>query len=300
MNATLDDYKVKLAKLMESPFRVIECNEFLDSSKESEIIGPMPGEEDFASERQALQKKLHKLQPEMYSFYMEPLLSREQERHLFRKYNYFKFKALKLLQKCNPTSPVPVVVDQIEEYLQKAKEVKSQIATSNARLVMSVAKKQPDYKSSNGGAGFLMEIVSDGNMGMIRAIDYFDWQLGNKFSTYATWAIIDTCRRNRLQRQKHSVCFNSDEDVLFDVPAPEIPEPELDFNTLMETLNERQKEVLVKCFGLDGQGTRRLEEIGRSIGVSKERVRQIRESALCELRIKMGVDDTHTRLAKGA
>jgi hypothetical protein len=118
-----------------------------------------------------------------------PLLTREQEAHLFRKYNYLKYKAAKLRQELDPAQPKSSLMDEIEGLQSEAVTIKNEIARANLRLVVSIAKRHvtPDQN--------FFELVSDGNVSLLRAIEKFDFARGNKFSTYASWAIMKNFAR---------------------------------------------------------------------------------------------------------
>jgi len=221
------------------------------------------------------------------------------------------------------------------------------LVTANSRLVISVAKK---YMSR--GVPFL-DLIQEGNIGLIRATKKFDYRRGHKFSTYATWwirqavtrAIADQGRTirvpvhmgdqiNKLLRTQHQLTQklgrdpsveelaialdvlpkkvenmiqvsrrplsletptdNEDDSVLGDfIEDNEIPAPDVTatYNLLrehlemvMESLPPREVRILQLRYGLlDGQAYT-LEEVGRKMGVTRERVRQIEAQALSRLR----------------
>ena len=124
------------------------------------------------------------LPPYLASMYETPLLTREQEQHLFRKMNYLKHKASELRKRLDDRRPSMAAMDLIEKLAKEATAVKNDIVRANLRLVVSIAKRYasaPDH---------LFELISDGNMSLIRAAEKFDFARGFRFSTYATWAIM--------------------------------------------------------------------------------------------------------------
>ena len=126
-----------------------------------------------------------------------PLLSREQEAHLFRKMNYLKCRANQLKEQLDPDRPSPGDLDEIERLLAEALAVKNRIVEMNLRLVVSIARTRVK-------AGYdLSECVSDGNLALIQAVDGFDFARGNKFSTYAAWAIRHAVSRNKRRSIRH-------------------------------------------------------------------------------------------------
>ena len=137
------------------------------------------------------------LPPYLASLYEMPLLTREQEQHVFRKYNFLKYRAGKLREELDPAQPRAALMDEIESLYQQAIETKNEIARANLRLVVSIAKRHvtPDQN--------FFELVSDGNVSLLRAIEKFDFARGNKFSTYASWAIMKNFARTIPGEFKH-------------------------------------------------------------------------------------------------
>ncbi|MDX1964340.1 MAG: sigma factor, partial [Pirellulales bacterium] len=116
----------------------------------------------------------------LQSLYETPLLTREQEAYLFRRFNYLKYRAAKLRADLDPATAKSGVMDEIERLYDLAVAVKNQIVRSNLRLVVSIAKRHV------GPSDNFFELVSDGNISLIRAVEKFDYSRGFKFSTYAS------------------------------------------------------------------------------------------------------------------
>jgi RNA polymerase sigma factor (sigma-70 family) len=285
-----NDVKLRLVRLMESPFRVFSEESFDDPRNEPEIMAPIPGYIKFLKDREKVHRSRDDAPHELKPLYEEPLLTREQEYHLFRQFNFLKHKALRLLQRADVLAPNKTEVETVEKLLGLASNVKRQIVCSNLRLVMNLAKKSKEF-IANPNIDLLAELVSDGNMGMCRAVEYFDYRLGNKFSTYATWAILHTMKNGRQSRMKHAQnCVSGYDDVL-EAKVDESEQPEITEVTpvqrAMEELDPRQRAIIVEAFGLDGKPKRTLAKIGEKLGITKERVRQIREKGLSVLREKL-------------
>ena len=165
--------------------------------------------------------------PYLASLYEVPLLTREQEAQLFRKMNYLKYKASRLRDKLDVSRPESRLMDQIEKLYDGAVATKNQIIAANLRLVVSIAKRYV------GRAANFFELVSDGNMSLMRAAEKFDVSRGNKFSTYASWAIMKNFARTipvalRHQdrfRTDHSEVFDTTEDMRTDQYDPESADP---------------------------------------------------------------------------
>jgi RNA polymerase primary sigma factor len=216
------------------------------------------------------------------------LLSREQETHSFRKMNYLKFRAARLRDRIDPTYPRPAHLDGFERYLEEAQAIKNQIVRANLRLVVSIAKRHLGPRDD------LFERVSDGNYALIRAVDRFDYSRGNKFSTYATWSIRNQFARDiRDKDPLHPRFFPCRDDVLEFAADDRTGEQTLlnmheqreeAVARLLARLNVRERRIIAGRYGIGGAQAQTLTQLGKELGITKERVRQIETRAQQKLR----------------
>ena len=253
--------------------------------KERDILQPPP-------ERDQPAKKLRVpsgMPSYLANLYDVPLLTREQEAHLFRKMNYLKYKARRLRDTLDPSRPKSRLMDQIQRLYDESVAAKNQIVSANLRLVVSIAKRYV------GPAAEFFELVSDGNMSLLRAAEKFDLSRGNRFSTYASWAIMKNFARtipNVLRhrdrfRTSHAEMFSTTEDVHADQYAQESAQiqREAQVQGILRRLDERERQIVASRFGLTrGQEPLTLKQVGAALGITKERVRQIECRALGKLK----------------
>ena len=235
-----------------------------------------------------------------------------------------------------------------EDKTKQAKIAKRKLIQANLRLVVSIAKKYT-------GQGVLfMDLVQEGSLGLIKAVEKFDYSKNFKFSTYATWWIKQAITRaisnnarairipvhmtdkiRRYKREFATLSFElghepSDAEVaerlgisfrqLMNIKRSMIKEPisletpvtedlnvgdyvedksyyspeiqtrnntvKTELEELVATLPEREKQIINYRFGINGQVPKTLEQLGKIMGYSKERIRQLEDTALMKMREK--------------
>lgn len=281
--------ELRAVQVMELPLHYIDNELFSHlhlKKKEAQILEPL-SESDLPTKKPRTPSGLP---PYLASLYEVPLLSREQEMHLFRKMNYLKYKASKLRAELDLDRPNRRLMDQIEKLYDESVSTKNQIIRANLRLVVSIAKRYIGPKED------FFELTSDGNISLICAVEKFDFSRGNKFSTYASWAIMKNFARsipNELRQQSRyctsqSEVFDSAEDVqadYYEQESSQLRRESLVKGILMQ-LDERERQIVMSRFGLThGQEPLTLKQVGAEMGVTKERVRQIQCRAMSKLKL---------------
>jgi RNA polymerase primary sigma factor/RNA polymerase sigma factor len=277
--------EVRAERIMGLPLDFIDNPRFARKGADAAILGDMPEAETPVRRP----RRPTGLPPYLASLYEMPLLTREQEQHLFRKYNYLKFKADRLRKELDIEHPKSAIMDEVESLYDQIVATKNQIARANLRLVVSIAKRHvtPDQN--------FFELVSDGNVSLLRAIEKFDYARGNKFSTYASWAIMKNFARTIPGEYRHRDRFRTSLDEMF-ASEPESrssaitdERAQLDrlekVQRILRRLDQREQQIIIGRFGLNhSREPLTLKEVGEELGVTKERIRQIEARALSKLR----------------
>jgi RNA polymerase primary sigma factor len=266
----------------------VPCREFLAEDAERLATAP-PGEaavplQSVRSESPAGAS----LTPYLASLYQTRLLSKDEEQFYFRRMNWLKFRAATVRGRLDRRRATQRQIDRIEGWLTEAETVKSIIITSNLRLVVSIAKKFVDATNS------FEELVGEGNVALMRAVEKFSFALGNRFSTYATYAIQRHFFRLSFKARQLRQRFVSDDQSFKGLQAAEPNAEQCSseqiallkelFAKFLGELEPREQQIVVARFGFDGQPPRTFRELGASMGVCKERIRQIQTRALDKLR----------------
>ena len=224
------------------------------------------------------------LPPYLDSLYAIPLLTKDEEVYYFRKMNYLKFKASELKKQLDPARPKTRDMDEVESLKQQADEVKNFLIRSNLRLVVST---KPNVS--------FFEMVSDGNMSLIRAIEKFDFTRGFKFSTYASWAIMKNYARSIPAEHTQMDRFRTGSDEIFsqssDPRSGGLTDEIVNHKQhealmgILSQLTPRERDIIIARYGLsEGAAPQTLEQVGAKLGVTKERIRQLEARALARLR----------------
>ncbi len=257
----------------------------------SQKIEYVPSEE-FArpdAEQLILSEPLAKLFPEESA--RSALLSRQQEEALFRRYNYLKFMASQQCDRIKRGQPRSRRLSHIESLLKQAEAVKKVIIETNMALVVSISGKHLAV------GGQMSELVSEGSVALMAAVEKFDYARGYRFSTYASWAIVKDFARlipaeaKRLDRAGGTDMANLPVDLRFEqLPGiMAVEQAHRDLQTIIKNnLDPREQYIILNHYALDPgiikKKPKTLKQIGDHLNLSKERIRQIELQALQKLR----------------
>ena len=175
---------------------------------------------------------------------------------------------------------------------------RDKLISSNLKFVASIAKQYQGRGLS------YADLIAEGNIGLIKALDKFDGERGYKIISYSVWWIKQTILEALAKRNA-----SDDEDLPYDYEKPLVTDDD-DYKTemnddtflnddhegnkemeqteaikfLMDYLNQREKNIITKYYGLDGNKPKTLEEIGMEYGLTKERIRQIKNTSFKKMR----------------
>lgn len=227
-----------------------------------------------------------------------PVLNREQELELFRRYNYLKFLADQRRTGLKPSSASGTRLHQIEGYLAQAEQIQRTLIEANLRLVVGIARKHTVSGTS------LLDLIGEGNIALMRAVEKFDYSRGFRFSTFASWIITkDFARKIPAQRRRFGKATTTTlERIHHDLQAEEA----VDFaamerahrsltQVIENNLTEREQYIILNRFGLVGspirKETKTLKQIGEDLGLTRERIRQLELIALQKLRQSLSSEE---------
>jgi RNA polymerase sigma factor (sigma-70 family) len=286
LEAQTDRLKRRKIRFIDDPlYHDDDAREVIDSIVAQQEIGLAASIEELRVPRD--------LPPYLAALYRTPLLTPARERALFLKFNYHKYRFVTARRRLDPELTRRRDLDELELHLNDATAVKNAIVQANLRLVVSVARKHLRPGMS------LMELISEGNITLMRAVESFDFHKGHRFSTYATLA------RSVPQMLWASRKSSGDVAILNEVadrrtaPTADSLVRRDEVNHLMSRLSDRERAVLSAHFGLGDDATtaattETYDQLASRLGLTKQRVRQIHHSAMDKLRAAAGVTTTAT------
>ena len=291
-----------LRKVLDSRWKVFPHPDFDKPWMEKKILGPIPNIKDFDKKRRdVLKLRAANKDSEIAPFYQEPLLDKAQEQHLFRQMNFYKYKFQQIVNGLHVTYPSHVKMAFAEHMDAKRIELKKKIVCCNTRLAAQILRRYNDYCRARGLA---TDMLGEAYLNIVRAVDCFDWTRGFKFSTYATWVLINNFSRDLAGERKFSDNFVTGfDESIYDEKEDNKDEVERAYTEqkeenafkaerLIGLLNkiedERKRRVIEDFFGVGPSRKKKtLLEISDEMGLTKERVRQLRERGLEEIRERM-------------
>ena len=279
--------EVRAKELVRTPVDYIYNPEFDDPAREAALVADMPGLAEFEAKR-AGKAPPKDVPPHMAHLYEWPLLTKEQEQHMFRKMNFLKHQLNKFQDGIDPARAKVAQLMRVEDLKQGIRDCRDMLINCNQRLVYAQSKQKLALGEN------IDDLVSDGNLSLMRAVEKFDYGRGFKFSTYATWAIMKNFARSIPDAKTHKQRYMTGHDELFEAKADvRTDEQEVlaladaaraRVNRLLEHLDSRTRDVIRMRTGLDGSEEMTLEQIGQHFGITKERVRQINVRGMKMLR----------------
>ncbi len=227
------------------------------------------------------------------------ILTGAEEKILFLQFNYARYRILglqtEIARSCDG-APTHEQAEALLRWYRVSDQLREQIAETNLALVLAMAKRTRMSEVD------FADLVSEGNMALLRAVDKFDCERGFKFSTYACRAILKAFSRQGMKLSKYRQRFPADFD------------PKLERSNFLDTrraefqsdaasevkrivvdnhaaLSDIERTVIEHRFRLDTPNQEgkpmTLEQVGQIIGVTKERVRQIQNKALEKIKLEL-------------
>jgi len=237
------------------------------------------------------------------------LMKAPEERMMFLRFNYSKLRLGRLQRLIKQDGLTKQRAELFLEWHRRFEHFREYLVRTNLALVLAMAKR-----TLLGDVDFA-EIVSEGNMALIRAVDKFNVERGFKFSTYACRAILKAFSRTALKHNRHRTRFpvefepDMEKSDWIDKKRDVVEEDCIDelkqiVDRNLAELSDTEQTVIRNRFNWEQtqESPLTLEDVGKIIGVTKERVRQIQNKALAKIRKLMeeGVLRTTTEVPQEA
>lgn len=222
-------------------------------------------------------------------------LTGEQEKHLFLRLNYARYRLFRLLE---ANAGRALRADDMHDLLKWdtiIEDTRNEIVRFNIPLVLAMAKRTRITGVDQS------DLISEGNMALLRSVDKFDTARGFKFSTYACRAILKSFSRVATRTARYRGYFPTEFDPTLEksncqderrreIEDTCVSELRSILGSNMASLNDVERQVILARFAIETADTedppkaKTLEQVGEMIGVTKERVRQIQNKALSKLK----------------
>lgn len=219
-------------------------------------------------------------------------LSSADEVKLFLRYNYARYR-LGLLAQAQQRRFSKARAKNMETWYRRAQEARTMIVEANMALVLAMAKRSwvPNVEFS--------DLVSEGNMALLRSVEKFDVARGFKFSTYACRAILKGFSRLATKVGRYRQRFPTEYDPEFERSDYDVKKHEMQRTDWVDTLRDVltsnranltsvEQTIVTERFALNSRGKKRtLAEVGKLVGLTNERVRQIQNLALNKIKVAL-------------
>ena len=280
------EMEIAIKEIAAQKIEFIGSASFSEPSSESNILGDCFFGSGF-EEVESKPSKAPVLPAHLARLCEAKLLTPEEEKTVFNRMNYLRFRAQALKEKVDTSNGWNV--RRIECLLKAADWYRDWIVKSNMRLVISIVKKFVNPQNA------FDDLLSDGIIALIRAVDKFDVGLGFRFSTYATQVVRRSTYRTVMEKQadrqrNYGSIHENGIDVCDDQKESSMTEQRWHelrarLSLMLNHLDRREKFIIRARFSLGGhRRIQTLQRLADKLGVSKERIRQLEKRALDKLR----------------
>lgn len=298
LSLTPEDERI-LNQLMSEEMDFIDSKAFYEKDAERKIYDEAPAiRKPDASWYHPVMDDLNPNRHRLPKTTEQVILTGAEERVLFLQFNYARYVIWTIQEEVKKTPDKRPTPEQAQEMLRryrKADQMREQIAETNLALVLAMAKRTRMSEVD------FADLVSEGNMALLRAVDKFDCERGFKFSTYACRAILKAFSRQGMKLSKYRQRFPTDFDPKLeksnhlDTKRTEfVSDAASEVKRIVQenqaALTDIERTVINHRFRLESQAEEKpmtLEQVGQIIGVTKERVRQIQNKALEKIRLEL-------------
>ncbi len=281
----LEQIEVRTKRMMSLEIEFIDNDFFQQETAEQTILGECLFGTGVLGESKTKAVKTVDLPSHLLRLCETRLLTPEEEKNLFQRMNYLRFRANQCRNELSLEQTSEWQLIEIEGLLKAADWYRDLIVKSNMRLVISIVKKFVNTSNA------FDDLLSDGIMALLRAVDKFDYHLGFRFSTYATQVVRRNAYRNVMQKQKERSKFTTSiQESGLDI-SDDRGESSMSINrwnelrsrlgVMLDQLDRREKFIVRARFSLGGhRSVQTLQRLADKLGVSKERIRQLEKRAL--------------------
>ncbi|MGE3182005.1 MAG: sigma-70 family RNA polymerase sigma factor [Phycisphaerae bacterium] len=288
--------EIKLIKRrVENPIDCVYHPRFDDRTVEEQLLGPIPGGGLRPRDARASSDDSG---VDLLAIPKTQALTSDQEQHLFLRLNLARYRIVELLKAFATKRLSASAANELLKWEKISLKTRSDIVRANVPLVLAMAKR-----TRISGVD-LSDLISEGNLALLRAVDKFDCDRGFKFSTYACRAILKSFSRVATRTSRYRGYFPTDFDPTMEksdflerqrdaVERDSVEELKSILGGNQARLSDVEEKVIRARFALeqtvsdDAARGRTLEQVGEMIGVTKERVRQIQNKALKKLKSAM-------------